>query len=246
MYTDLAQWWPLLSPPQDYADEAAVLGGLLRTGRRPVQRVLELGSGGGHVAHHLGGQAAMTLVDLSPQMLAMSRLINPTCEHVVGDMRTIRLGRHFDAVLVHDAIDYLLTEDEVRALGRTLAEHLAPGGVAVLAPDHIAESFEPGTQCGGSDAPDGRAARYLEWTWDPDPTDTWVHGEYAFVLRDHDGTITTAHESHRFGLFARDRWIDLLGEAGLSTVAVLEQTDDDRTPRTLFVSTTGDDAGQNR
>jgi trans-aconitate methyltransferase len=43
----------------------------------------------------------MTLVDLSPQMLEVSKRQNPDCEHVVGDMRTVRLGREFDAVFVH-------------------------------------------------------------------------------------------------------------------------------------------------
>lgn len=237
MYTDLAAWWPLISPPQDYADEAVVLAGLLRSGQRPVRTMLELGSGGGHVAHHLSKDVeSMTLVDLSPQMLTISSTLNPHCEHLVGDMRSVRLSREFDAVLVHDAVDYLLSEQDVGALAATIREHLAPGGVAVLAPDHVAETFEPGTQCGGCDAADGRGARYLEWTWDPDPRDSWVQGEYAFVLREADGYVHTAHESHRFGLFGRQRWIDLLTESGLPTVAVLEQTEEDRTPRTLFVA----------
>ncbi|MEA2702730.1 MAG: hypothetical protein QOD63_675, partial [Actinomycetota bacterium] len=68
--------------------------------------MLELGSGGGHNAVHLVADFAMTLVDLSDQMLDVSRRLNPGCEHVVGDMRTVRLGRSFDAVFVHDAVDY--------------------------------------------------------------------------------------------------------------------------------------------
>jgi len=35
----------------------------------------------------------MTLTDLSPQMLTMSRELNPECAHVQGDIRTLRLGR---------------------------------------------------------------------------------------------------------------------------------------------------------
>jgi hypothetical protein len=46
----------------------------------------------------------MTLVEPSVGMLAVSRALNPDLEHVQGDMRTVRLGRHFDAVFVHDAI----------------------------------------------------------------------------------------------------------------------------------------------
>lgn len=48
----------------------------------------------------------MTLVDLSPEMLTTSCALNPECEHLPGDMRTVRLGRLFDAVFIHDAIIY--------------------------------------------------------------------------------------------------------------------------------------------
>lgn len=236
MYAELAPWWPLLSPPEEYAEESAMIAGLLRTGSRPVRTVLDLGSGGGHVASHLSGEFEMTLVDLSPQMLDVSRRLNPSCDHVIGDMRDLRLGRRFDAVLVHDAVDYLLTEDEMSAMASTIVEHLAPGGIAVLVPDHVAETFEPATDWGGSDADDGRGARYLEWTWDPDPGDDWVQTEYSFVLRELDGSVSTAHESHRFGLFSTQRWIDVLAQAGLAAVAVVEQTDEPRPARTLFVA----------
>jgi threonine dehydrogenase-like Zn-dependent dehydrogenase len=37
-------------------------------------------------------------------MLALSRRLNPACEHVPGDMRSIRLGRVFDCVLVHEIV----------------------------------------------------------------------------------------------------------------------------------------------
>jgi len=213
-----------------------MVGGLLRTGTRTVRTVLDLGSGGGHVASHLSSGLDMTLVDMSPQMLEVSRRLNPGCEHVLGDMRTLRLDRRFDAVLVHDSIDYLLDGSEVAAMAATVAAHLQPGGVAVLVPDHITESFEPSTQWGGSDASDGRGARYLEWTWDPDPHDSWAQAEYSLVLREADGSVSSGHESHRFGLFSHQQWISMLDDAGLSAVAVGEQTDEDRPPRTLFVA----------
>ena len=53
MYSDLAQWWPVLSPPDEYAEEAPFMAGLLRTGDVPVRTLLELGCGGGHLASHL-------------------------------------------------------------------------------------------------------------------------------------------------------------------------------------------------
>jgi SAM-dependent methyltransferase len=201
-----------------------------------VRRVLELGSGGGHNAVHLKERFAMTLTDLSQEMLEVSRRLNPECVHHEGDMRSLRLGIAFDAVFVHDAVDYMATEADLRRAMETAFVHCRPGGVAVFVPDHTSETFEPSTGHGGSDDDrSGRGARYLEWTWDPDPADTWVQTEYVFLLREADGALQVVHETHRTGLFGRDVWLRLLAEVGFDANAVTEQTSDDRTPRELFV-----------
>ncbi|MDQ3982493.1 MAG: class I SAM-dependent methyltransferase, partial [Actinomycetota bacterium] len=128
LYTRLAEWWPLLSPPAEYEEEAELYRELLADSAAiPVEDVLELGSGGGNNASHLKQGFRMTLADLSPEMLAVSRRLNPECEHVRGDMRTIRLGRTFDAVFVHDAIAYMTNEDDLAAALRTVAEHCKRG-----------------------------------------------------------------------------------------------------------------------
>lgn len=239
MYADLARWWPLLSPPTEYVEEAAMIAGLLGTGGREVGTVLELGSGGGHNAVHLRESFEMTLVDLSEQMLEVSRRLNPGCEHVGADMRTVRLQRDFDAVVVHDAIDYMLTEDDLAAVFGTAAAHLRPGGdgVLVLVPDHVRETFEPVTGHGGTDGPDGSGIRYLEWTYDPDPADDEVVTEYAYLIREADGSLTSSAETHRFGLFAQQRWLDLLGEAGFEVRTLEERADEERPRRIIFVAT---------
>jgi SAM-dependent methyltransferase len=236
-YSDLAAWWPLISPPEDYAEEAAEMARLLATASIPVREVLEMGSGGGHTAVHFTPRFEMTLVDLSADMLEVSRRLNPGCEHHQGDMRTVRLGRSFDAVLIHDAVDYMTSEADLLAAMRTAFAHCRPGGVAVFAPDCVTETFEPGTDCGGVDGPHGRGARYLEWSWDPDPADTWTLTEFAFLLRDADGRVTSVHETHCTGLFAVDTWLRLLRTGGFEARVVTEVTTEDRTPRQILVGT---------
>jgi SAM-dependent methyltransferase len=235
-YGELAEWWPLVSPPEEYAEEAAYAASLLRSATIDVREVLELGSGGGHNAVHLAAHFALTLVDLSPEMLTVSRRLNPGCEHVVGDMRSVRLGRTFDAVFVHDAVDYMVTEDDLRAAIETAFVHCRPGGVAVFLPDDTRETYEPETDHDGRDAPDGRGVRYLQWSWDPDPTDDWTVTEYAFLLRDADGTVRAVHDTHRLGLFSRASWLRLLTDAGFTARHVVEETTEDRTPRDVFVA----------
>lgn len=234
-YGELAEWWPLISPPEEYEEEAAFSAGILRSASIPVGRVLELGSGGGHNAVHLKAWFSMTLVDLSEEMLDVSRLLNPDCEHHQGDMRTVRLGRSFDAVFVHDAVDYMTSEDELRRAIETAFVHCRPGGIAVFVPDCTTETFEATSDHGGSDAPDGRGVRFLEWTWDPVPDDTWTVTEYAFLLRDAEGTVRVVHESHRCGLFSRDVWLGLVAGAGFEPSAVAEETSDERARREFFV-----------
>jgi hypothetical protein len=83
-----------------------------------------------------------------------------------------------------------------------------------VAPDHVRETFEPSTDCGGSDATDGRGFRYLEWTWDPDPFDATIVTDYAYLLRERDGSTSVEHDRHVTGLFPRDTWLGLLAEVG--------------------------------
>jgi trans-aconitate methyltransferase len=230
------RWWPLISPPEEYEEEATFAAGLLGTASIPVHEVLELGSGGGHNAFHLKRSFAMTLVDLSEEMLDVSRALNPECDHTQGDMRTVRLGREFDAVFIHDAIEYMTTEADLRRAMETAFVHCRPGGVAVLVPDSTTETFEAMTDHGGRDGADGSGVRYLDWVWDPDPHDTWTVVEYAFVLREADGSVDVVHETHRCGLFGRDVWLRLLAETGFRADAVTEVTIEDRTPREFFVA----------
>lgn len=219
LYTDLAGWFHLLTRPDEYVDEAAAYRDalILASATRP-RTLLELGSGGGNNAFHLKRDFTCTLSDLSPAMLALSASINPECEHVAGDMRTLRLGRTFDAVFVHDAVMYLLREEDLRQAVETAFVHCRPGGAAVFAPDYFKETFQESSEHGGHDGADGRALRYLEWTWDPDPADTTFVADFAYLLRER-GEVQLLHDRHECGVFARATWIGLLQQAGFEVAS---------------------------
>jgi trans-aconitate methyltransferase len=229
LYADLASWWPLLSPPDDYLDEVAFFRQVLvAAGLPPAPTLLELGCGGGNNAVHLKASfAQVTLTDLSPQMLAVSRTLNPDCEHFAGDMRTLRLKRTFDVVFIHDAIDYMTTEHDLRLALETAFVHCAPGGLALIVPDYVQETFEPETDHGGTDGGDGRALRYLEWTYDPDDTDTTCTTDYVYLLRENDQPVRIVHDQHICGLFPRGEWIRLLREVGFQPEITRDQYERD-------------------
>ena len=214
MYDELAAWWPLLSPPSEYEEEAAFYKRALENGSAgPIRTMLELGSGGGNNASHLKQSFEMVLVEPSPGMRAVSLALNPECEHVEGDMRAVRLGREFDAVFVHDAVCYMTTERDLRMAIETAFVHCRRGGVALFAPDYVRENFKPSTDHGGSDD-DRQALRYLEWVWDPEPSDTTYVADYVYALRAADGRVRVEHDRHIEGLFSRADWLRLLSDVG--------------------------------
>ena len=220
LYGGLASWFHLLTAPADYAEEAEFYRTtLIGACAQPPRTVLELGSGGGNNASHMKAHFEMTLVDLSPEMLELSRDLNPELEHVEGDMRTVRLEREFDAVFVHDAIDYMTSEADLAAAMRTAFAHCRPGGAALFCPDHISENFRPSTEHGGHDG-EGRGLRYVAWTYDPDPGDTTYVTDFAYLLREPDGSVRVEQDRHVIGLFARETWLRQLGDAGFQPKAV--------------------------
>jgi trans-aconitate methyltransferase len=216
LYGDLAEWWPVISPPSEYAEEAALYVEMIQaSARRLVREVLELGSGGGNNASYMKHAFAMTLVEPADGMRRVSRKLNPECTHLPGDMRHVRLGRTFDAVFVHDAVMYMRTEVDLLAVLETVAAHLVPGGVALVAPDATAETFSESTEHGGSEDGSGRQARYLEWTLAPGSEEPTYTVHYVFMLREPMGSVRVVHDVHREGLFPRATWLRLFREVGL-------------------------------
>lgn len=242
LYDELADWWPLMSSPNDYEEEAGIYrAALLAHGDSPARTLLELGSGGGNNASYLKSTFEMTLVDPSPGMLAVSGTLNPECAHVQGDMRTVRLDQQFDRVFIHDAICYMASADDLRRAIQTAFLHLRPGGSAVLAPDHVAETFRPETDDGGHDG-EQRAMRYLSWSWDPDPDDGQCFTDYAYMLREADGTVRVEHDRHTEGLFPRAEWLRLLAEVGFrGAVVPVEHSEVEPGTLELFIGVKGGD-----
>lgn len=219
LYDDLASWWPLLSDPEDYRAEARLVLDLFsHVLGQPPASMLELGSGGGHLSCHLPAALEVVLLDLSPTMLEVSRQRNPGRVHVLADMRLADLGRRFDAVLLHDAAMYLLEAEDLARACQVAAAHLRPGGVFLMLPDLVAETFEEGTVSGGGEAADGRAARLTEWVWDPVPDDGRYRVDMSLLLREADGTMRAVHDVHEMALRSLAQWWAGVRAAGLVPV----------------------------
>lgn len=221
LYGDLSTWYRLLTPKEEYEDEAEMYRAIFARAVPGASTLLELGAGAGHNAFHLKAHYECTLTDLSEPMLALSRDLNPDCEHALGDMRTLRLDRVFDLVLIHDAVMYMRTRSDLRAAVETALSHLRPGGAALFVPDYVKETFVGGRQVFERDEP-GRSMVCVEWDWDPDPEDDTFIGDYVFVLQEGGGEVRVVRDRHEVSCFPRRVWMDTLRAVGFEPELLIQ------------------------
>ena len=214
LYSELAKWWPLLSPRADYEPDGIFFGSLLANALEKWDSVLELGCGSGYLVSHFPDRLRKVMVDESPEMLAECARANPQAQLVEADLRTLALDELFDAVLIHDALMYMTSEAALREAVQSAAAHCRPGGVVLLLPDVVRERFVDGnTLLAGQDG-ENTAVRLMEWHWDPDPEDDTFQVEFSLLVRDK-GSVQVHHESHTMGLFSEAKWVQIVTGAGL-------------------------------
>lgn len=217
LYDDLAYLWPLTSPPEDYRTEAVFWRELLHEKLGPgSHELLELGVGGGHHLSHLTEDFKATAVDLSEKMLANSQRLNPTVTHYRGDMRSIRLAKMFDAVMIHDAISYMLSEDDLRKTLATAAAHLKTGGVFITSPDYVRETFRDPHASHRTVRQGNIEVTRLEYEFDPDSEDSTYEIQFFFLIREGGGAPRIEQDRHVLGIFSIATWRRLLEETGFT------------------------------
>jgi SAM-dependent methyltransferase len=214
LYDDLAWTWPIISPPEDYVDESEHFARVIREHAGvSAQSLLHLGCGGGHNDHTLKLHFKVTGVDVSPSMLDLARRLNPDVMYREGDIRSIRLDEHFDAVAILDSVSYMLTEDDLRSAFETAYVHLRPGGVLLTYVEQTRQSFKQNMTTYMTRVRGDTEIAFIENYYDPVPADTTYECTFVYLIREQ-GDLRIETDSHLAGLFTLDLWQESLKVAG--------------------------------
>jgi SAM-dependent methyltransferase len=229
LYTDLAWLWPLWGDAgTEYADYCNhVIRLMRRHAGRPLETLLDIGCGGGKNILNLKREFRVTGLDSSPVMLDQAKSLNPDCSFVQGDMRTFRLDRAYDAILMDDAISYMNSRADFEAALRTAHAHLNPGGVMVATADVTPETFRQNRTTTTTAARDGLDVVFVENVYDPDPMDEQYETTILYLIREH-GRLRIETDHWTLGIFSLDTWRQVLRQTGFELHESQYELDGDR------------------
>lgn len=213
-YNELAWTEDLLADPADYQDEVAGYVDLIkRNSLHTPSTLLHLGCGAGGHDTFFKQHFAVTGVDISRGMLDKARLRHPDVEYIEDDMRTVRLGREFDTVVIPDSIDYMGSLPELRMATETAVAHLKPGGVLLVA-GKTREIFRD-----NNFAYTGKKGELhvtlLENNYINGYRPDTYEATLVYLIRRR-GELTIHTERHVLGLFSQEAWEKVFAQAGLS------------------------------
>ncbi|WP_017307190.1 class I SAM-dependent methyltransferase [Spirulina subsalsa] len=213
-YSLLAWTEPIITPPADYEEEVGYCVKILQENSpSELKTLLHLGCGAGGYDFIFKRFFQVTGVDISPEMLAIARQTNPELTYVQGDMRNLQLCACFDAVIIPDAIDYMVTLPDLKRVIAVARQHLKPGGVLVIV-GKTREEFWHNNFCyrGGNDAVEITIFEN-NYILPGDPP-TSYEATLVYLIRQ-GGELTIHCDRHLLGLFAQSDWQSAFQEAGL-------------------------------
>ncbi len=133
-----ARYYDLLYRDKDYSAEAEYIAAQIKARAPNARRILELGCGTGGHAEHLARMGFVVHgVDFSETMLSQAekrrQMLSPDIAACLsfgfGDVRTVRTGETYDAVIsLFHVMSYQTGNQDLRAAFETAAMHLTTGG----------------------------------------------------------------------------------------------------------------------
>jgi SAM-dependent methyltransferase len=214
MFDRSARWYDAFYVDVDYGAEAEQVTSIIRELNPAALSLLDVACGTGRHLARLRRHFSCSGTDIEPAMLAVAHDALPEIPFEVADMVELHLGRRFDAVTcLFSSIGYTLRANRLDLAIRAMADHLNPGGVLVVEPWITPDGWVgDGTDTVDfAEQDDAKLLRVTSSRRDGDETFLRIH--YVRASR---GSIETEDESHRLGLFSRERYVEAFTSAGLT------------------------------
>lgn len=226
MYGDLSYLFHIITPPDHYINESNFVANKIKElSAFPPKTLLNLGSGAGHNDMTLKNHFKLTGVDISENMQERARRLNPEVTYIRGDMRTYEDRILFDAVTAFDAISYMTTEKDLKAVFRTAYNLVRPGGIFYTMNENRPGDFRQNKTVTTVSNLEDINLVYIENYFDTNPDDTEFEGLFIYIIREN-GELRVENDRHILGIFPDETWEMLLEETGFKILEKIDNTEE--------------------
>jgi len=185
------------------------------------EAVLDLAAGTGDVSRKLRerGYRNLSLADQSEGMLGIAReKLGKEVHTYITSMRGMNLGKTYDAIIVRQAINYLMDYGGLVDGLRAMHGHLKQGGKLVFNAPHF----------NGNDEYEDKSLEYEHGDYNVKVKEMNVvdgrvitHTQRCVLMKKDGSEIKKVFDLNRFGLFTKDEFERALHEVGFSSVKFL-------------------------
>ena len=118
----------------------------------------------------------------------------------------------FDAALIHDSINYMLTKRDLKAAFKTGFAHLKPGGVLYTAVE-VYGKLKQNKISFSTHKKKNIEITFVEHSYDPNPRDTTYQSTFIYLIR-RNKKLRIATDRHMGGIFPLDIWLEVVKKVG--------------------------------
>lgn len=148
MFSETAQYYDLIYDQfRDYEKDVARIAAFVHRYAPDARSVLDVGCGTGRHAQGLVQSFGYQVdgVDIEPHFVEIAQRRCPEGRFTVADMADFDLSGRYDLILcLFSSIGYVKTLPRFAGAASCLANHLAPGGIALVEPWFAPDGFFPG------------------------------------------------------------------------------------------------------
>ena len=146
LHNSLAKYYDRVYSYRDYLDEAVRLQNLIiKYSESGGNLLLDVACGTGLHLKYLKDDFSCTGVDVSKAMLKIARKNVKGVTFKEADMKTLRLGKQFDAIVcLLSSIGYVKTPASLEKTIWNFSKHLKKGGLALIEPSHAKSAYANG------------------------------------------------------------------------------------------------------
>lgn len=220
-YSDLAWTESLVYPPLEDLEEVELFSKLIKKNSKiNTETLLHIGCGSGIYDYTFKKHFKVTGLDISEKMLEIAIKRNPEVEYNHGDMRTIKLGKKFDAVILPESIGYMTTTEDLKKAICSANKHLKPGGVLLICAN-IKETFKSNNFVYTGEKGDIEITIF-ENNYISRENDSIYEATIIYLIRDK-GKLETFIDIHKLGLFDKKTWYSILKGEGFEVKETKEE-----------------------